>query len=61
MNRPLMRSRICDGIVDCPDSVDENGQLGTCAFDEVDGTQCCQTYAAGGEEFRLDQQVYIIL
>ena len=54
-NRPLIKNRICDGIIDCPDSVDENGQLGTCSYEKVGGTECCQVYIAGGEEFRVDQ------
>ena len=54
MNRPLIKNRICDGVIDCPDAVDENGELGTCAFVKLDGTECCQTYLADGEEFRVD-------
>ena len=28
MNRPLIVNRICDGYIDCPDGIDEDGTLG---------------------------------
>ena len=28
MNRPLIVNRICDGYIDCPNGIDEDGTLG---------------------------------
>jgi len=62
MYPPLLVSRICDGFIDCPGGVDEDGTLGECQIDQMvatvndhlqdsDVTSCCQTYLLDGVEY----------
>ena len=55
VNRPVMVNRICDGFVDCPGAVDEDGTLAECQVDNRVNTlynkSCCETYLVDGVKY----------
>jgi len=51
MNRPIFKSRICDGFNDCPYGNDESGFLGECQVDRVG--DCCRVYLVDDIEYEF--------
>ena len=49
MNRPILKSRICDGFYDCPYGRDENGFFADCQVSLAGN--CCETYLVNDVEF----------
>ena len=53
-NRPILKSRLCDGYIDCPNGVDEDGTLAVCKPEaKLEAFDCCQTYTLRGNNYEF--------